>query len=47
MSRNAAASARCFSDCLMIELARQAGCAPLLTFDRDLARIDGAELITS
>jgi len=36
-----------FTDCLMIELARQAGCAPLLTFDRDRARMDGAELITS
>lgn len=36
-----------FSDCLLLELARQAGCLPLATFDRDLAKLDGAELITS
>lgn len=32
-----------FSDCLMVEVARKAGHLPLGTFDRDLARIDGAE----
>jgi predicted nucleic-acid-binding protein len=32
-----------FSDCLILQLARQAGHLPLGTFDRDLARIDGAQ----
>lgn len=32
-----------FSDCLMVEVARKAGHLPLGTFDRDLARLDGAE----
>lgn len=32
-----------FSDCLMLEIARKAGHAPLGTFDRDLGRIDGAQ----
>jgi predicted nucleic-acid-binding protein len=32
-----------FSDCLMIELARTAGYLPLGTFDRDLAKVDGAQ----
>ena len=31
-----------FSDCLMVEVARKAGHTPLGTFDRDLAKIDGA-----
>lgn len=31
-----------FSDCLMVELARKAGHVPLGTFDKDLARLDGA-----
>lgn len=31
-----------FSDCLVLELARRAGHLPLGTFDRDLARLDGA-----
>lgn len=31
-----------FSDCLMVEVTRKAGHGPLGTFDRDLARIDGA-----
>ena len=32
-----------FSDCLVLEVARQAGHLPLGTFDRGLARLDGAE----
>ena len=32
-----------FSDCLLLELARKAGHLPLGTFDRTLARLDGAE----
>ena len=31
-----------FSDCLMLELARKAGHLPLGTFDRNLARTEGA-----
>jgi predicted nucleic-acid-binding protein len=32
-----------FSDCLVLEVARKAGHLPLGTFDRDLAKLDGAE----
>ena len=32
-----------FSDCLVLEIARKAGHLPLGTFDRRLARLDGAE----
>ena len=32
-----------FSDCLMIHLAQQAGHLPLGTFDRNLAKVDGAQ----
>jgi predicted nucleic-acid-binding protein len=32
-----------FSDCLVLEVARKAGHVPLGTFDRDLAKIDGAQ----
>jgi predicted nucleic-acid-binding protein len=32
-----------FSDCLMLEAARRAGHLPLGTFDRRLARLEGAE----
>ena len=32
-----------FSDCLILEVARKAGHVPLGTFDRDLAKLDGAE----
>jgi predicted nucleic-acid-binding protein len=32
-----------FSDCLILELARKAGHLPLGTFDRNLAKLDGAE----
>jgi predicted nucleic-acid-binding protein len=34
-----------FSDCLMLHLARQAGHLPLGTFDRNLARIEGAQKV--
>jgi predicted nucleic-acid-binding protein len=34
-----------FSDCLMVELARKAGHLPLGTFDRDLAKADGAQRV--
>ncbi len=32
-----------FSDCLILEVARKAGHVPLGIFDRQLARLDGAE----
>jgi predicted nucleic-acid-binding protein len=32
-----------FSDCLILELARKAGHLPVGTFDRNLARADGAQ----
>ena len=32
-----------FADCLILEVARKAGHLPLGTFDRDLARLDGAQ----
>ncbi len=32
-----------FSDCLVLEIARQAGHLPLGTFDRKLSRLDGAQ----
>ncbi len=32
-----------YSDCLLLELARKAGHLPLGTFDRNLAKIQGAE----
>ncbi|HEY7296894.1 MAG TPA: type II toxin-antitoxin system VapC family toxin [Xanthobacteraceae bacterium] len=32
-----------FSDCLVLEIARKAGNLPLGTFDRGLAKLDGAE----
>jgi predicted nucleic-acid-binding protein len=32
-----------FSDCLILEIARNAGHVPLGTFDRNLSRVDGAE----
>jgi predicted nucleic-acid-binding protein len=35
-----------FSDCLMLEVARKAGHLPLGTFDRTLAKLDGAERLT-
>lgn len=32
-----------FSDCLILEIARRSGHLPLGTFDRDLAKVEGAE----
>jgi predicted nucleic-acid-binding protein len=32
-----------FSDCMMLQLARQTGNLPLGTFDRNLAKLDGAQ----
>ncbi|HTS70960.1 MAG TPA: type II toxin-antitoxin system VapC family toxin [Terriglobia bacterium] len=32
-----------FSDCLLLELARQAGHLPLGTFDRNLSKLNGAQ----
>jgi predicted nucleic-acid-binding protein len=34
-----------FSDCLMVEVTRKAGHGPLGTFDRNLGKVDGADLI--
>ena len=36
-----------FSDCLLLEIARRAGHLPLGTFDRDLARLDGADRVSA
>ena len=36
-----------FSDCLVLEIARKAGHLPLGTFDRNLAKLDGAERLRS
>ena len=35
-----------FSDCLVVEIARKAGHAPLGTFDRVLAKLDGTERLS-
>jgi len=32
-----------FSDCLMLQIARKAGHAPMATFDRDFAKLEGVE----
>lgn len=32
-----------FSDCLVLEIARKAGHLPLVTFDRALAKVEGAQ----
>jgi predicted nucleic-acid-binding protein len=34
-----------FSDCLVLEIARKAGHLPLGTFDRQLAKLDGAQRV--
>jgi predicted nucleic-acid-binding protein len=36
-----------FSDCLMLEIARKAGHVPMGTFDRALAKLEGAERIAA
>lgn len=36
-----------FSDCLILEMARKAGHLPLGTFDRRLAKMDGAQMVSS
>jgi predicted nucleic-acid-binding protein len=36
-----------FSDCLLLEMARQAGCLPLATFDRDFAKLEDVALVTN
>ena len=33
----------CFSDCLVLEIARKVGHLPLGTFDRQLAKLEGAQ----
>lgn len=33
----------CFSDCMVLEIARKAGHLPLATFDRDFARLDDVQ----
>jgi len=43
LERFAAKPGVSFSDCLVLEIARKAGHLPLGTFDRDLARLSGAE----
>ncbi len=35
-----------FTDCMMLETARHAGHLPFGTFDRDLAKMDGAEILS-
>ena len=35
-----------FSDCIVLETARKAGHLPLGTFDRQLAKLDGAQLLS-
>ena len=32
-----------FSDCLILEIARKAGCLPLGTFDKELGKLNGAQ----
>ena len=34
-----------FSDCLIVEVARKAGHLPLGTFDKELAKVDGAQKV--
>jgi predicted nucleic-acid-binding protein len=40
-------SAPGFSDCLVLEIARKAGHLPVGTFDRDLAKLPGAQRLTA
>jgi predicted nucleic-acid-binding protein len=34
-----------FFDCLILEQARAAGCLPLVTFDQNLGRLDGVQVL--
>ncbi len=34
-----------FSDCMLLEIARKAGHRPLATFDRQLGKLDGVQLL--
>lgn len=34
-----------FPDCLLVEIARKAGHLPLGTFDRDLSKLEGAQIL--
>jgi predicted nucleic-acid-binding protein len=36
-----------FSDCLILEVARKAGHLPLGTFDRELGKLDGAQMLNA
>ncbi|HET8796085.1 MAG TPA: PIN domain-containing protein [Thermoanaerobaculia bacterium] len=45
LARYRAAPAPGFSDCLVLEIARKAGHLPLGTFDKRLAKADGAERV--
>jgi predicted nucleic-acid-binding protein len=36
-----------FSDCMVLEIARKAGHLPIGTFDRALAKLDGAESVVA
>lgn len=36
-----------FADCLLIEVARLQECGPLMTFDKRLARLNGAEIVSA
>lgn len=47
LARFQARTAPGFSDCLILEIARKAGHLPLGTFDRMLAKIDGAQRLTT
>ncbi len=35
-----------FADCLLVEVARLQGFGPLVTFDKQLAKLDGAEIVS-
>jgi predicted nucleic-acid-binding protein len=47
LDRFRARSAPGFSDCLVLEIARKAGHLPVGTFDRDLAKLAGAQRLTA
>jgi len=35
-----------FEDCMILAIARKAGCLPIATFDKALAKVEGAQLLT-